>query len=125
MEDVRRYADAGLLSKLDNLELAAKFAVEGFFAGLHKSPFHGFSVEYSDHRSYQFGDDLKYLDWKAYARSDRLYVKQFQQETNTDVHILLDCSESMGFGWGGISKFAYGKLLAGALGYMALRQERD
>lgn len=122
MEEVRQYADAVFLSKLDNLELASKIAVEGFFAGLHKSPFHGFSVEYSDHRSYQFGDDLKYLDWKAYARSDRLYVKQFEQETNTDVHVLLDCSASMGFGSGEISKFGYGKLLGAALGYMGLKQ---
>ena len=77
MQDSRKSLDPQVLSKLANMELIAHFAVEGFFSGLHPSPFHGFSVEYSDHRAYQPGDELKFLDWKAYGRSDKLYIKQF------------------------------------------------
>ena len=79
------------------MELVARCAVEGFFSGLHPSPFQGFSVEYSDHREYHPGDEVKFVDWKVYARSDRLYIKRFQQETNTTVYILLDVSRSMAF----------------------------
>lgn len=111
-----------MLARLGKLELAARFAVEGFFTGLHRSPFHGFSVEYSDHRNYRPGDDLKYLDWKAYARSDRLYVKQFLEETNTTVHLLLDASGSMGFASQDVTKLEYACFLSAALSYLALRQ---
>jgi len=117
------YIDPILLSKLTNIEMIARCAVEGFFAGLHPSPFHGFSVEYSEHRSYRPGDELRYLDWKKFGRSDKLYVKQFQQETNVNVYILLDSSKSMSFGDEGcISKLEYGSFLAAALSYMMLKQ---
>ncbi len=119
----QKYIDPILLSKLANMELIARCAVEGFFTGLHPSPFHGFSVEYSDHRAYQWGDELKYLDWKKYGRSDKLYIKQFQQETNMNVYILLDSSNSMAFGDEGcVSKLEYGCYLAAALSYMMLKQ---
>ena len=105
------------------MDLVARCAVEGFFSGLHPSPFHGFSVEYSDHREYHLGDELKFVDWKVFGRSDKLYIKQFQQETNTTVYILLDSSKSMSFaGEGKVSKMDYGSFLAAALSYLMLTQ---
>jgi len=118
-----RYLDPATLGKLANLELVARCAVEGFYAGLHPSPFHGFSVEYSDHRAYEPGDELRFLDWKMFGRSDKLYIKQFLQETNVPVYILLDSSMSMAFqGSGPVSKLAYGSYLAASLAYLMLTQ---
>jgi uncharacterized protein (DUF58 family) len=118
-----KYLDPALLSKLGNLELVARCAVEGFFSGVHPSPFHGFSVEYSDHRSYEAGDELRFIDWKAFGRSDKLYVKQFRQETNVPVYILLDSSMSMTFnGRGPVTKLEYGSYLAATLAHLMLRQ---
>jgi uncharacterized protein (DUF58 family) len=119
----REYLDPIFLSKLANMELIARCAVEGFFSGLHPSPFQGFSVEYSDHREYHAGDEIKFLDWKIFARSDRLYIKRFQQETNTTIYILLDVSRSMAFaGDGSVAKIDYGSFLAAALSYLMLKQ---
>jgi uncharacterized protein (DUF58 family) len=119
----REYLDPIFLSKLANMELVARCAVEGFFSGLHPSPFHGFSVEYSDHRQYHPGDELKFVDWKVFGRSDKLYIKRFQQETNTTVYILLDNSKSMSFsGKRSVSKSEYGSYLAAALSYLMLSQ---
>lgn len=121
--NLRSFVDPVALGKLGNMELVAKCAVEGFFTGLHPSPFHGFSVEYSDHRSYRPGDELRYLDWKAYGRSNRLYVKQFQQETNVNVYLLLDTSRSMAFGdRGAVTKLEYGSFLTASLAYLMLKQ---
>jgi uncharacterized protein (DUF58 family) len=118
-----KYVDPILLSKLKNMNLVARCAVEGFFTGLHPSPFHGFSVEYSDHRAYQAGDDPKYLDWKMYGRSRKLYTKQFLQETNLTAYIMLDSSRSMSFASAGsITKLEYGSYLAAALSYLMLMQ---
>jgi uncharacterized protein (DUF58 family) len=118
-----QYVDPVLLSKLKNMSLVARCAVEGFFTGLHRSPYHGFSVEYSDHRAYQAGDDPKYLDWKMYGRSRKLYTKQFQQETNLTAYLMLDSSRSMSFAsGGGITKLEYGSYLAAALAYLMLMQ---
>ncbi|MHC4555793.1 MAG: DUF58 domain-containing protein [Planctomycetota bacterium] len=123
MKQSRKYLDPIFLSKLGNMDLVARCAVEGFFSGLHPSPFHGFSVEYSDHREYHPGDELKYVDWKVFGRSDKLYIKQFQQETNTTAYILLDTSKSMSFaGDGLVSKIDYGSFLAAALSYLMLSQ---
>ncbi|MHC4121320.1 MAG: DUF58 domain-containing protein [Planctomycetota bacterium] len=123
MKQGRKYLDPIFLSKLGNMDLVARCAVEGFFSGLHPSPFHGFSVEYSDHRQYHAGDELKFVDWKVFGRSDKLYIKQFQQETNTTAYILLDCSKSMSFAGGrGVSKLQYGSFLAAALSYLMLSQ---
>ncbi|MBN1509861.1 MAG: DUF58 domain-containing protein [Sedimentisphaerales bacterium] len=117
------FLDPIFLSKLANLELVARCAVEGFFSGLHPSPFQGFSVEYSDHREYHEGDEVKFVDWKVFARSDRLYIKRFQQETNTTAYLLLDTSRSMSFaGDGSISKIDYASYLTAALSYLMLRQ---
>jgi len=118
-----KYVDPVLLSRLKNMNLVARCAVEGFFAGLHRSPFHGFSVEYSDHRAYQAGDDPKYLDWKMYGRSRKLYTKQFLQETNLNAYIMLDSSGSMSFAsQGSVTKLEYGSYLAAALSYLMLMQ---
>lgn len=118
-----KYVDPATLGKLGNLELVARCVVEGFYSGLHPSPFHGISVEYSEHRAYEPGDDLRFLDWKAYGRSDRLTIKKFQQETNVPVYILLDSSASMGFQGGSpVSKFEYGSFLAASLSYLMLNQ---
>ena len=91
----RTFLDPTTLARIGNLELIAKFVVEGFISGLHKSPYHGFSVEFSQYRQYMPGDDTKHIDWKAYARTDRYYIKQFEEETNLNCYLLLDTSESM------------------------------
>ncbi len=93
----KKFLDPAVISKLSNLELKARFVVEGFIAGLHKSPFHGFSVEFAEHRQYMPGDDLKYLDWKILGRTDRYYIKQFEEETNLKSYLILDASRSMAF----------------------------
>ncbi|MGE5294815.1 MAG: DUF58 domain-containing protein [Solirubrobacterales bacterium] len=122
MASNREYLDPIFLSKLANLELVARCAVEGFFSGLHPSPFQGFSAEYSDHREYHPGDEVKFVDWKIYARTDRLCIKRFHQETNTTVYILLDVSKSMSFGGGSTRKIDYACYLAAALSYLMLKQ---
>jgi uncharacterized protein (DUF58 family) len=118
----REYLDPLFLNKLANLELVARCAVEGFFSGLHPSPFQGFSVEYSDHREYHPGDEVKFVDWKVYARTDRLCIKRFHQETNTTVYVLLDVSKSMSFAGGSIRKIDYACFLSAALSYLMLKQ---
>lgn len=113
------------VAQLGGIELVARGVVEGFLAGLHQSPFHGFSVEFAEHRAYQEGDDLRYVDWKMLARSDRLFVKQFEEETNLRSMLLLDVSRSMA--WSGapdsrLSKRAYAERLVAALSLILLRQ---
>lgn len=98
--------------------------VEGFIVGLHKSPYHGFSVEFAEHRPYMPGDTLRNLDWKVFAKTDRLYVKQYEEETNLKSYLLLDTSNSMNFGTTGITKFQYGSYLAAALAFLMI-QQRD
>lgn len=122
MASNRDYLDPIFLSKLANMELVARCAVEGFFSGLHPSPFQGFSVEYSDHREYYPGDEVKFVDWKVYARTDRLCIKRFHQETNTTVYILLDVSKSMSFAGDSTRKIDYACYLAAALSYLMLKQ---
>ena len=92
------FIDPSTLMRIKSLELRAKVVVEGFFSGMHRSPYHGFSVEFSEYRQYTPGDDLRYLDWRVYARSDRYYIKRFEDETNLRCHLLVDMSRSMGFG---------------------------
>jgi uncharacterized protein (DUF58 family) len=117
-----QYLNPKMLAKLPNLELRAKLVVEGFITGLHKSPLHGFSVEFSQHRQYNPGDSLRFIDWKVFARKDRYYIKQYEEETNLKANILLDVSHSMNFMSGKISKLTYGKYLAAALAYLLLLQ---
>lgn len=98
--------------------------VEGFMVGLHKSPYHGFSVEFAEHRPYMDGDPLRNLDWKVYAKTDRMYVKQYEEETNLKSYILLDMSNSMNYTSGSITKFQYASYLAAALSFLMI-QQRD
>ncbi len=117
-----RYLDPSVIARLGSMELRAKTIVEGFISGLHRSPFKGFSVEFAEYRQYLPGDDLSTIDWKVYARSDRYYVKKYEEETNLDCHILLDVSASMSYATGAVSKVAYGSYLAAALAYLMNRQ---
>ncbi len=118
------YFEPERVAKLRNLNLLVRRAVEGFITGLHRSPHKGFSVEFSEHREYSPGDDLRHLDWVAWARTDRYYVKQYEQETNLRAYILLDVSGSMGFRHSGkIDKFTYGCLLSACLSYLMTRQQ--
>ncbi|MGH9253946.1 MAG: DUF58 domain-containing protein [Vicinamibacterales bacterium] len=116
------FLDPATLARLGTLELKARTVVEGFLSGLHRSPFKGFSVEFAEYRQYLPGDDLSTIDWKVYARSDRYYVKKFEEETNVDCHLLLDVSASMGYGSRGLTKLRYGSMLAASLAYLMNRQ---
>ena len=116
------FFDPAGLARLGSLDLVAKQVVEGFLTGRHRSPYHGFSVEYLDHRHYSPGDDLRAMDWKMLARSDKYQIKLFEDETNLRAYILLDCSESMAFKSGEIDKLSYGAYLASALTYLLIRQ---
>lgn len=122
-EDHRKYLDPAVISKLASLDIKTKFVVEGFMLGLHRSPYHGFSIEFSQHRPYIQGDSLKDVDWKIYGKTDRYFIKQYEEETNLKAHILLDTSGSMRFASeGNISKLEYGKILASVLAYMLIKQ---
>lgn len=114
--------DPAVLARLGTLELRARTIVEGFLSGLHRSPFKGFSVEFAEYRQYMPGDDLSSLDWKVFARSDRHYVKKFEEETNLDCYLLLDVSGSMGYGSGDVTKLQYATMLAASLAYLMHRQ---
>jgi uncharacterized protein (DUF58 family) len=114
--------DAQVLSRIRSMELLAKTVVEGFILGLHRSPFRGFSVEFAEYRPYVPGDDIKHIDWRVYARSDRHYLKLYEEETNLGCQILLDASASMECGEGDFSKLLYAKRLAACLAYFMTRQ---
>jgi uncharacterized protein (DUF58 family) len=118
----RQLLDPAVIARLGTLELKARTIVEGFLSGLHRSPFKGFSVEFAEYRQYMPGDDLSTIDWKVYARSDRHYVKKYEEETNLNCHIMLDLSASMGYGSRGMTKFEYGQCLAASLAYLMSRQ---
>ena len=120
----RTFLDPAVVARLGTLELKARTIVEGLLAGLHRSPFKGFSVEFAEYRQYIPGDDLATIDWKVYARSDRHYVKKFEEETNLDCHIMIDASASMGYCGRGISKFEYSACLAASLAYL-MNHQRD
>ncbi len=114
--------DPKALASLGKLEVVARSVVEGFAAGLHRSPYKGLAVEFAEHRIYVPGDDLRRIDWRVYAKSDRYYVRLYEEETNLRAYLLLDGSGSMGYSSGRISKFRYARLLAAALSYLMLRQ---
>jgi len=122
---VRRYLDPAVVARLAHLDVRARLVVEGFIAGMHRSPFHGFSVEFAEHRPYMPGDPLKNLDWKVLAKSDRYLVKQYTEETNLRCHLLLDLSNSMTFrsSRASLSMLEYGRSLAAALAYLMLGQQ--
>src|SRR5918999_5916837 len=121
---INSQVDAPALMRIKNLQLRAKVIVEGFLTGLHRSPYHGFSVEFSEYRQYSAGDDLRYLDWRLLARTDRQFVKRFEDETNLRCYLLLDSSRSMGFGTLSYSKYEYARTLVATLAYF-LAQQRD
>ncbi len=121
-KDYRKYLDPEVVGKLKGMELKARMVVEGFIAGLHKSPYHGFSVEFAEHRQYMPGDNIRDIDWKVFAKSDRYYIKQYEEETNLKAYLLLDCSASMGYTSEQTIKLDYASLLAAALSYMMLKQ---
>jgi uncharacterized protein (DUF58 family) len=123
MPEPKDYLRPEVLSGIARLDLKARLIVEGFISGLHKSPYHGISVEFAEHREYSPGDDLKHLDWRVFARSDRYYIKQYEEETNLVSHILLDASESMRYGSQSMSKYDYGCCVAAALAFLLLRQQ--
>ncbi len=122
-DDPRKYLDPRTLAKVRSLELKARLIVEGYLSGQHKSPYHGFSVEFAQHREYVPGDDIKHLDWKVWGRTGRVCIKQYEEETNLVCWIMLDASESMKYGSiDGMSKYDYACMSAAALAYMVLHQ---
>ncbi len=128
----QKYLDPEVLDRISSLELKARLIVEGYVSGLHRSPFHGFSVEFAEHREYVPGDDIRFLDWKVYGKTDRLYVKRFEEETNLEAHLVVDVSASMAYGNHrevkskrtlGRSKFEYARRMAAALAYLITQQQ--
>jgi uncharacterized protein (DUF58 family) len=125
-EELQTYLDPKVLSKITRLDLQARLVVEGFISGLHRSPFHGFSVEFASHREYSPGDDIKHIDWKVLGRTDRYYIKQYEEETNLKATFLLDGSESMLYGTGRrdrMSKYQYSAAVAASLAFLLLQQQ--
>src|SRR5258705_8606217 len=118
----QRLLDPHFVSKLAGLDLRARLVVDGFLTGLHKSPYHGFSVEFAEHRQYMPGDPLRHLDWKVLAKSDRKYLKQYEEETNLRATLLIDTSASMSYSSHGLTKLDYARQLAAALAYPMLVQ---
>jgi uncharacterized protein (DUF58 family) len=125
MEDSLQYLDPAVLTKLSGLDLKARLIVEGFVSGLHRSPYQGFSVEFAEHREYVPGDDLRHVDWKVYGKSDRYYLKQFEEETNFACWLMIDASESMSYksDSAAMSKLEYAKHVAAALSWLVIQQQ--
>jgi uncharacterized protein (DUF58 family) len=123
MDDPQRYLDPLTLAKVRGLELQARLIVEGYLSGMHKSPYHGFSVEFAQHREYVPGDDIRHVDWKVYGRTERYYLKQYEEETNLVCWLLLDISESMQYGSGPVTKYDYACMVTAALAYLILHQQ--
>ena len=121
-DNPQRYLDPLTLAKVRGLELQARLIVEGYLSGMHKSPYHGFSVEFAQHREYVPGDDIKHIDWKVYGRTGRFFLKQYEEETNLVCWILLDISESMKYGSGAVKKYDYACMASAALAYLVLHQ---
>jgi uncharacterized protein (DUF58 family) len=118
----RRFLDPETLARIDNLELLARTVVDGFISGLHQSPYLGLSTDFAEHRPYLPGDDIRRIDWRLWGRTDRLYVKEFEADTNANVVVLLDVSKSMSYGSGPVTKLDYAKFLAASLLYLSRRQ---
>lgn len=125
MENSQKYLDPAVLAKLEGLDLKARLIVEGYVSGVHKSPYHGFSVEFAEHREYSQGDDLRYVDWKVWGKTDKFYLKQYEEETNLVAYLLLDTSESMRYKseTAPVSKLEYAQYIAASLAYLILQQQ--
>ena len=117
-----RFVDPKVLARIKDLELLARNVVDGFINGLHRAPFFGASVDFAEHRGYVAGDDIRRVDWKLYARTDRYYIKQYEADTNANLMVMLDVSKSMGFASGEVSKLQYASFLAASLAYLSHRQ---
>ena len=120
---VARFLRPEVAARLDNLSLRARLVVEGFIAGHHRSPYHGYSVEFAEHRAYGSGDEIRHIDWKLFGKTDRYYIKRFEEETNLKCYLILDQSKSMTFGSGSTTKLDYAQTLAAALAYLMLKQQ--
>jgi uncharacterized protein (DUF58 family) len=125
VDEYQKFLDPRTLAKLHGLELRARRIVEGYVAGMHRSPYHGFSVEFAEHREYVAGDDLRYVDWKVFGKTDKVYLKQYEEETNLVCYLLLDTSESMRYKTdsAALSKLEYAQCIAAALAHLVLRQQ--
>ena len=127
MSEFAKYFRPEVLSKISRLELRARHVVEGFVSGMHKSPYKGYSVEFANHRPYVPGDDIRHLDWRVYAKADRFFIKEYEEETNMRVHLLLDCSGSMAYpdhpGTGRMTKWDYASTLAASLAHLLIYQQ--
>jgi len=117
-----RFVDPKVLARIGKLDLLARTVVDGFINGLHRAPFFGASIDFAEHRGYVPGDDIRRVDWKLFARTDRFYIKQYEADTNTNFNVLLDVSKSMSFGTGPLTKLEYGSFLGACLAYLAQRQ---
>jgi uncharacterized protein (DUF58 family) len=122
-DDPRRFLHPETIARITRLDLRARQVVEGFISGMHRSPFFGHSVEFVQHREYTPGDDIRHLDWKVWSKTDRFYVKQFEEETNLRSTLVVDVSESMHYGRGPLNKYEYGCTIAACLAYLLLRQQ--
>ena len=123
MEDYRKYLDPKTLNKVAGLDLKARLIVEGFVSGRHRSPYKGSSVEFREHREYSPGDDVRFIDWKVYGKSDRYYIKEYEEETNLKAYVVVDTSKSMDYSSNGISKLEYAKYVAAAIAHLVSRQQ--
>ena len=123
MPDSKRYLRPEVTTRIRRLELKARRVVEGFLSGMHRSPYFGQSIEFLQHRQYTRGDEIRHIDWKVYARQDRLHIKQYEEETNLRLTLLVDRSASMAYGDGDLNKFDYSASIAACLSYLALRQK--
>src|SRR5438045_6857808 len=112
-----RFVDPSILARIGNLDLLARTVVDGFINGLHRAPYFGASIDFAEHRGYVAGDDIRRVDWRLYARTDKYFVKQYEADTNANFAVLLDVSRSMGFASQGVSKLEYGKFLSACLAY--------
>ncbi len=117
-----RFVDPKILARIKDLELLARSVVDGFINGLHRAPYFGASIDFAEHRGYVAGDDIRRVDWRLYARTDKYYVKQYEADTNANFSVLLDCSKSMSFSSVGVSKLEYAKFLSACLAYLSHRQ---
>jgi uncharacterized protein (DUF58 family) len=117
-----RFVDPKVLARIGNLELVSRSVVDGFINGLHRSPYFGASVDFAEHRGYVPGDDIRRVDWRLYARTDRYYIKEYEADSNSNFAVLLDVSKSMGFGSAGLTKLDYARMLAGCLTYLVHKQ---
>jgi uncharacterized protein (DUF58 family) len=124
VENFQKYLDPQTLASLEGLDIQARLLVEGFVAGMHASPYQGFSVDFAEHRQYVAGDDIRHVDWKVWSKTDKLYLKQYEEETNLLVYLMLDTSESMAYASeGNVSKLKYAQYVAAALAYLIIQQQ--